>query len=349
MSENSSDINNPSPDRKENRRLFTVLGIACTAAAGLGELLDFITGKINPSYNPGNLTGGFLLSIAYYLLVLAAASAAVRFFARGGDQAPVEPVQSRPGIVIIASLPVCASLVFIASMLIALSGGYADGSGSSSGFLKTPLEGVVYFAASVIVVPVAEEYFFRKTLTGAVAGRSGVMAVVLSALMFGLCRSDWRQAVTSFALGLVLGAAYLISGKFYVPVIIHAVFNLVFVFWPVLASSLLTDAESLERLLEAVNEFYSSSTYDAALFDEIVAALPEHLPYLLTSSLLSAVTDGLVLAGPLAIFLCRRKIKIPKGSRPIAREEIGDTVFLAPGMLLFFATAVILIAISAFA
>lgn len=80
------------------------------------------------------------------------------------------------------------------------------------------------------VVALAEELFFRGFIERAILdwSRSAVLAVILSALVFGSAHlwfrhfPDWRQAVIATVLGLGCGVAYLQSGTIRTSMVTHA-------------------------------------------------------------------------------------------------------------------------------
>lgn len=96
----------------------------------------------------------------------------------------------------------------------------------------TPWLAVILFAV-IIGAPVTEELFFRGLTLRAIEKRWGqVWAVVLSAVIFTLPHwigTDWRGTVTLFGsifvVGLVLGAAVVITDRIASSIIAHMIFN----------------------------------------------------------------------------------------------------------------------------
>jgi membrane protease YdiL (CAAX protease family) len=90
--------------------------------------------------------------------------------------------------------------------------------------------GVGTFFGILWVVALSEELFFRGVVTPAVlkAWRSPVLAVVVSALLFGSVHlwfhgfPNWRRALVATVLGLACGAAYLRTGSVRAPMVTHA-------------------------------------------------------------------------------------------------------------------------------
>ena len=225
----------------------------------------------------------------------------------------------------------------------------ASEGGGDSGALPSDAAGAaVFFVVSVLILPLAEEFFFRKMLAGGIADRGGALAVFFSAAVYALSRQDAEQIPTSFALGLVLGAAYIVSKKLWVPIAVHAVVNLFWVFLPSMISSFAVDAEGVAELNELAELIASSGVGDAELITRAGELAVRFLPYILLSGLLSAVTMGLVVAGIVLMIVRRGKLSLPAGTRPVSRSEIGDTVFLSPGVVIFFLAGTVLTVLSFF-
>lgn len=80
---------------------------------------------------------------------------------------------------------------------------------------------------SVIAVPIAEELFFRATLFKSINSFIGSgWATVLSALLFSLSHSSPPAIILSFILGVLLTLIYRRTGSVWLPILCHAVNNL---------------------------------------------------------------------------------------------------------------------------
>ena len=85
---------------------------------------------------------------------------------------------------------------------------------------------------AVVLAPLAEEVFFRGMVQSMLRRYTGRPwpAIVITSLFFAMMHLGTRQAVPSlFVLGVVLGYNYERSGRLYSPILIHALFNGVFV------------------------------------------------------------------------------------------------------------------------
>jgi membrane protease YdiL (CAAX protease family) len=125
----------------------------------------------------------------------------------------------------------------LASIIVSTVVDLTDDSSADNTQILRDAEGTVWLPVilfSVIVgAPVAEELFFRGLTLRAIEKRAGkVWAVIGSAVVFTLPHfigSDWRGTVTLFGsifvVGLVLGAATVITNRIAGAVIAHMIFN----------------------------------------------------------------------------------------------------------------------------
>lgn len=90
----------------------------------------------------------------------------------------------------------------------------------------TWLGGLGLFFFGGIVVPIAEEVFFRGVLYKWVRERWGVfIGVLISSLIFGLIHIDIAIASTAFVLGIILALFYEYSKSLWTAILIHVINN----------------------------------------------------------------------------------------------------------------------------
>ncbi len=179
----------------------------------------------------------------------------------------------------------------------------------------------------VVLAPVLEEVIFRKQLIDRMSPYGGKLAVVTSALAFGLFHGNFTQFVYATALGLVLGYVYHSTGKLRYSIGLHMGINFV---GSVVSGWLL---ENLD--LEALE--------DPAQMETVVTS-PAFIGYLcFLGFILVSMIVGLIL-------LCRnaRKVRfavmpqeLGKGKWSIAWRNAGMILFtllcLASIVMAFFA------------
>lgn len=180
----------------------------------------------------------------------------------------------------------------------------------------------------VILAPLLEEFIFRKTLIDRMNAYGGSVAVVTSALMFGLFHGNLSQFFYAFAIGLVLGYLYIRTGRLRYSAGLHMLINFM---GGVVAPALLNkiDLEALEQI--------DMASYDAAIGEIFTQILPL-LAY-------GFVMFALSVAG--LVFFCKRVKKTTFDPAPLElqKTERFRTVFLNVGMILF--TAVCLLSMAA--
>lgn len=76
-----------------------------------------------------------------------------------------------------------------------------------------------------ILAPVLEELFFRKWLIDRTRQYGEKICIILSASMFALFHMNFSQFFYAFAVGLILAYIYCRSGKIWIPMLLHAIFN----------------------------------------------------------------------------------------------------------------------------
>jgi membrane protease YdiL (CAAX protease family) len=85
---------------------------------------------------------------------------------------------------------------------------------------------LILFASLVVVIPLCEELFFRGILfRGLRRGRAEGLAVLGSAVLYGLSRGDFRSLPTGLVLGLLTGWLRGRSGSLVPAVLAHAALN----------------------------------------------------------------------------------------------------------------------------
>ena len=96
---------------------------------------------------------------------------------------------------------------------------------------------IALWIGAAVIAPVAEEIFFRGILQNFLLGatKKTGLPIVLSAAAFAAVHFSQPHAMPAlFFLGVLLGAAYARTGRLFVPIVIHAAFNLKTLVWETL-------------------------------------------------------------------------------------------------------------------
>jgi membrane protease YdiL (CAAX protease family) len=91
----------------------------------------------------------------------------------------------------------------------------------------TPFNQTVMFVTICIAAPIIEELFFRGVLFRSMKRFGPWTAAVLSSLIFALLHSNPVQAIFIFLVAMVLCWAYNASDSVIVPIILHALNNII--------------------------------------------------------------------------------------------------------------------------
>lgn len=94
---------------------------------------------------------------------------------------------------------------------------------------------ITVFFTTVILAPIMEELFFRKTLLDATEPYGKATAIFMSGLLFGLFHGNFLQFFYAFGLGVILAIVYLQTHRIIYPIVLHMLFNFQGGILPILA------------------------------------------------------------------------------------------------------------------
>ncbi|MBE5928028.1 MAG: CPBP family intramembrane metalloprotease [Lachnospiraceae bacterium] len=209
-----------------------------------------------------------------------------------------------------------------------LSGGNAENGLNTFAFDNNPLKILVM----VVLAPILEEFLFRKQIIDRCARYGEKMAILFSALMFGLFHMNLFQFFYAFGLGLVFAYTYTRTRKLRYSVVMHMVINFMgSVIAPALVSSL--DMEAIEQM--------STGVIDEAT---MLSMLPQLICFMLyTFALLGLSIAGLVLL----IKKVRQLVFLPK-EEEIEKGKRFKTVYCNVGVLSFCLLCIAMCVLSIF-
>ena len=231
-------------------------------------------------------------------------------------------------------IPICAFMMYGGNLVgtllsMILSGGMAQNAILDLALDNNPLKILVM----VILAPTLEEVIFRKMLIDRTRRYGEKLAVILSAVTFGLMHQNLFQFFYAFGLGLVFAYVYVRTGKLRYCIIFHACINFLgSVFAPWLLSQV--DMELLANL--------GSSPMTEDLIAQVTAILPGLLAFAAYAMLL--VTTALV--GLILFIIKVRDLTWKESEQPLPKGSIFRTVYLNPGMLVFIAACLVFIVLA---
>ncbi|MGQ7366617.1 CPBP family glutamic-type intramembrane protease [Streptococcus suis] len=143
------------------------------------------------------------------------------------------------GFVVLAFI-VMFGLKIIGGQLIMLEEGYGQTTANQEVINNSGLPALLLFLFAVLFAPVLEELIFRGILMGKVFGKDSNIGLLLSSFLFGLIHNPTNIGswVVYGGMGLVLGLAYRISGKYTNALILHMVNNFLSVLLMLLLQSI---------------------------------------------------------------------------------------------------------------
>ena len=166
----------------------------------------------------------------------------------------------------------------------------------------------------VILAPVIEEYIFRKQLIDRMHIYGEKLAVVTSALMFGLFHGNLSQFFYAFALGLVFGYVYLKTGKLRYSIGLHMLINL---------------------LGSVVGPFFLEKVAVVDTMENMdLAALEPVMPWLIAFGAYVLVLIGLAIAGLVLLCLNKRKVSFAPAEMELPKGTRIKTAYVNAGMIL---------------
>ena len=314
------------------RKQFSWLGLGMVTVLAVSTVVQFLAMLLVAWIYPQGGEPGWLLWVytfaPMYLVAIPLGILVMK-------KAPATPVEERSirSRDLIATTVICFFLMYlgniIGTIIIDLTGALVGSTPENP--LDTYVEnGYVWLRILVMVVlaPLIEEYLFRKQLIDRMHAYGGKVAVVTSALIFGLAHGNLSQFFYAFALGLVFGNLYLKTGRLRYSATLHMLINFMGGY---VAPTLLekVDMEALEQV-------------DVTNTQAVMGQLRTIMPLMLYSLILL----GLVIAG-IVMFCTRcRKTTFEPEPNELQGSQRFTSVFLNVGMLLFIVLSLVLIVLT---
>ncbi len=191
---------------------------------------------------------------------------------------------------------------------------------------------------AVVLGPVFEELIFRKLFIDATSRYGDRLAVIVSAVSFGIFHGNLSQFLYAGTLGLVLGYLYVKTRNVLYPIALHVLMNLVGTAPAVFAK------DSIARLEEiAASEELSSADAMAMLGDSMTVMGISLVQYVLAA--LGIVAFVIVLRRGLIKLPDNTYERLSSGGEPelitVPRRQAAKCICLSVGAILFLITVLI--------
>ncbi|MBQ8662716.1 MAG: CPBP family intramembrane metalloprotease [Eubacterium sp.] len=182
---------------------------------------------------------------------------------------------------------------------------------------------------TVIIAPIVEEFLFRKVLIDRLIVFGDGVAIVVSALMFGLTHGNLTQLFYTTLIGLMFGFVYVRTGKLKYSVGLHMLFNFLGGFVPAAFMKRMDIFEMQESLLYG----------DFSVVFERIGSLLGFVGY-------EMAIWGCGIAGFVLLIINRKKFLLYQGELPLSRGEVAKQFFTTPCMWLWIIATVALFVIN---
>ena len=309
-------------DLKAAKKQFSRLGMGAFMILAAATVLQLAAASIVEIVYPNGDGPSWLLWVCTFAPLYLVAVPLGLLFIHRAPATPREKHNLKAAQIIVAAI-ICVFMMYTGNLIGVLVASLLQttlGLSSENPLLTYVADDALWLRILVMVIlaPIIEEYIFRKQLIDRMNVYGERLAVVTSALMFGLFHGNLSQLFYAFALGLVFGYVYLKTGRLRYSIGLHMLINFL---GSVLAPALLSGVD-----FAALDEMESA---DPAAWTALLSQLLPFVTYVLGMI-------GLALAG-LVLFCIRvrdvsfapTELELPKGAR-------FKTVYLNAGMVLLF-------------
>ncbi len=305
-------------DLAQAQKVFSVSGLSCFAILGVATVLQIAAGALFPK----TLEQPWGVWVLTFVPIYAAAIPVGLLMLRSLPVKPLEKRDWKPKQMCVISI-ICMFMMYGGNLLgnlITMLIGMLKGETVDAAIMGYAMDDslLLKILVMVILAPILEELVFRKQLIDRMNPYGGKLAVVTSALMFGLFHGNLTQFFYAFGLGLVFGYVYLKSGKLRYSIGLHMGINFL---GSVLAPALLNGID-MEALGSA--ETMNPDTVGMLLSPAVIA----YYVYVILLIVLAIV--GLVL-----LCLNLRKVQFAVTEKELPANKWLKVAYLNWGMVLF--------------
>lgn len=323
------DTQRPSDKLKTARHCFSALGCAVLLLLAGQLAVSRLVNRCMPLFFPaGGYPTWLPLLIAYLVFFGIVFPLAALLLRRLPVAAPEKgKISARHFFAFLPILYLCSYVGSqLSQWLVALLAdafGLQMGSALGTLLLTHPL--VMVFIL-LLAAPLCEEWFFRKLLLDRACIYGEKLAIFVSALLFACYHTSVYQFFYAFFVGLILGYLYLRTGKLWVTVLMHAVFNLL--------------CSILPYVMLRFGIF--AAFMEAETLDEQIAVIAENPVGVAVACVYGFVCLGLLIGGCLLLGKFRKKVFFKPAACPLPPDTEGAAAFVNVGMLLCIIASVLI-------
>ncbi|MBR3560109.1 MAG: CPBP family intramembrane metalloprotease [Oscillospiraceae bacterium] len=327
----------PAADLKTAKSSFSRLGLGAFVMLAVGSALQMFCGGFLAGYfGEGNAPSWMMWLVTFAPLYCVAIPLGLLIMRRvSADPVPKGPFGAGRFLKL---LPICVFLMYAGNLvgsLITSVIGSLRGAAVENPLLNYAMDGSIVLKALVLAVlaPVIEEFVFRRTLIDRMRPYGEKLAMVTSALMFGLFHGNLSQFFYAFALGLVFGYVYLRTGKLRYSAALHILVNTL---GTVVAPALL-EASHISEL---------GDLDPAALMNDPAAMESLVTPGLIAFGLYAILLVVFSVVGLILLLVNAKKVSFEPARQELPKEKRFSTVWCNVGMGLFVLACVAMFAMT---
>lgn len=183
------------------------------------------------------------------------------------------------------------------------------------------------FLLIVLCAPIFEELLFRKAIISRISKYGDSVAIIFSALIFGLFHGNLLQGGYAFILGIFFGYVFIKTGKVIYCIIMHMFVNFMGSFVGPLLMELTNYTEYEAKLAEL--------TTAGASQDELTAFMTENMSTALLVGGWGWLVIILAIVGIILLLVNRKKFVFAPGEILMEKGKRFKTVYLNVGMILY--------------
>ncbi len=323
--------------RSHARKTFSTLGFGCFAILAIASVLQIAAAMLFPEWLS---TSWGLWVYTFAPLYVVAVPVGLLIFRRvpakpGGsykEKHTMKPGQLVRTVFIAIFLMYAGNILgnLVTTAISALTGTSAEAAITTYALADSLVLKILFM---VILAPLIEEYVFRRQLIDRMSCYGEKLAVVTSALMFGLFHGNFTQFFYAFALGLLFGYIYLKTGKLRYSAGLHMGINFL---GSIVPSALLNMLD-----LSALENLESLETLSFEAIEPLLMQLALYGGYVIVLVVSAIVGLVLLCRSWRHVSFAQAKLELPKGAK--FRTAYGNV-----GMIVFVLGCVALMAVSVF-
>ncbi|WP_226586038.1 CPBP family intramembrane glutamic endopeptidase [Halobacillus litoralis] len=130
--------------------------------------------------------------------------------------------------------------------------GIPPGSENTMGLMEIAREAPLFILLPVLFAPITEEVIFRKIIFGSIYKKTNfLVAVLVSALVFGAFHFDFKHMLVYFSMGVVFAFLYVKTKRIITPIVAHMAMNSF-----VVVSQYFVSEEDIRRMQEQMETIF---------------------------------------------------------------------------------------------